>query len=342
MNKLKKVSVIIPVYNGVKFLQDSIGSILAQSYTNLEIIVVNDGSTDESLELIYKLSDSRFKIHTQENRGKIDALNKSLGLVTGDYLVFLDQDDYLPRFFIEDLYKTITSYDADFVSSSVVNIWGYNEFAERIDSDNTSHLRNLIHIINLDIILHKYFVTYEIGQSFWGKLFKSSLFANFSFNTEYYLDDRPNLYKILLKTSYAVISSDINYYHLNHPNSMGFTNFYNLKYLSDLLRIDSFFINFIPPLITSTKTRQTIISGLYKNLFKNRMRVILIKHSTNIYAKLSIFKNVPIRTYFDIRYLFIAITYLIYSITNNKALNGLLLRILFRKNTTNVFKNPRV
>lgn len=94
-----KVSVIIPIYNGGKYFADCIQSILDQSFTNIEIIVINDGSTDGSLSLIksYVQNDSRVVVINQKNKGVSAARNAGLSKARGDYIMFVDADDYIAR-----------------------------------------------------------------------------------------------------------------------------------------------------------------------------------------------------------------------------------------------------
>lgn len=92
---MKKVSIIIPIYNSSKYLDECINSVIKQSYKNLEIILVNDKSTDDSLSIINSYNDKRIKvINLDKNQGVSIARNKGVEVATGDYICFLDSDDY--------------------------------------------------------------------------------------------------------------------------------------------------------------------------------------------------------------------------------------------------------
>jgi len=92
---MKKVSVIVPVYNSSKYLEECIKNVINQSYKNLEIIIVNDKSTDNSLSIINSFNDKRIKvINLKENSGVSISRNKGVEVSTGDYICFLDSDDY--------------------------------------------------------------------------------------------------------------------------------------------------------------------------------------------------------------------------------------------------------
>jgi len=88
------VTVLMPVYNGEKYLNEAIDSILNQTYTNFEFLIINDGSTDRSVEIIKGYNDSRIKlIHNKKNMGLVYTLNRGLALALGKYIVRMDADD---------------------------------------------------------------------------------------------------------------------------------------------------------------------------------------------------------------------------------------------------------
>ena len=112
----KLISVIVPLYNCEKYIKDCLQSILTNTYKNLEIIVVNDGSTDKSLEEAQKVKDDRVTIITQKNGGLSDARNKGLSLAKGEYINFVDADDVVASDFYEYLVKVLNDFsDADMV-----------------------------------------------------------------------------------------------------------------------------------------------------------------------------------------------------------------------------------
>ena len=92
---LPLVSVIVPIYNVENYLKKCIDSILCQTYSNLEIILVNDGSTDNSLEICNSYKDDRIIILNKENGGLSSARNSGLEVMTGEYIFFLDSDDWM-------------------------------------------------------------------------------------------------------------------------------------------------------------------------------------------------------------------------------------------------------
>lgn len=116
-----KLSIIVPVYNVEKYLKQCIESILNQTYKNLEIILVDDGSKDSSGKIVddYAIKDRRVIPVHKENGGISSARNTGLAYVTGEYLTFVDSDDWLDLDMYEKMIEAIEKYSADCVSSNV-------------------------------------------------------------------------------------------------------------------------------------------------------------------------------------------------------------------------------
>lgn len=107
----RKVSIIVPVFNAEKFISNTIESIINQSYKNIELILINDGSTDNSLEVCQSYSDSRIKILSIQNSGPSIARNRALEEVLGDYIMFVDSDDHIEPNMIEVMVGLMTNTD---------------------------------------------------------------------------------------------------------------------------------------------------------------------------------------------------------------------------------------
>ena len=116
------ITVIVPVCNVAKYLRRCLDSVISQTYQNLEIICVDDGSTDHSSEICeqYALKDERVKVFHQENQGVSAARNKGLDMVAGEYITFVDSDDYIQSDMLERLYSELSKSEASYV------ICGYN------------------------------------------------------------------------------------------------------------------------------------------------------------------------------------------------------------------------
>ena len=179
-----KITVIVPVYNVENYLRKCLDSIIAQTYKNIEIIVVNDGSTDASGQICqeYTQIDNRIVYIEKENGGLSEARNVGLDKMTGSYVTFIDSDDWAELDYVEILYKKIIEYQADI---SVGNYYSYNEDEETYyfhiygDSyyekvyDNVSIFENLYESQEM-----KSFALI----SAWGKLYKAKLFDYLRFD----------------------------------------------------------------------------------------------------------------------------------------------------------------
>lgn len=124
------ISVIIPVYNAEKYLQETIQSVLNQTYSNFEIIAVNDGSKDTSLEILQKFTDYRIRIINKENTGVSDTRNVAIKAAKGEFVCFLDADDYLSPHYLQRLYETAIANNADMVVCNYTPFREYVNFGE--------------------------------------------------------------------------------------------------------------------------------------------------------------------------------------------------------------------
>ena len=119
-----RVSVIVPVYNGEKYIERCLYYLISQTIKDIEIIIVNDGSTDNTMNIVEKIAkkDGRIKILEQENKLQGSARNKGLSIAKGEYIGFCDADDYIDYEYYEKLYKTAKKYDADIALAENVRV----------------------------------------------------------------------------------------------------------------------------------------------------------------------------------------------------------------------------
>lgn len=144
---MAKISVVVPVYNVEKYLKECIDSIINQTLEDIEIICVNDGSTDSSLEILndYAKKDSRIIVTNKSNSGYGHTMNMGLNAASGEYIGIIESDDFADKNMFEDLYKLAKEYDADIVKGDWYNYWSKNKFARknnRISSAKTLKLTN--------------------------------------------------------------------------------------------------------------------------------------------------------------------------------------------------------
>lgn len=148
------ISVIIPIYNSEKYLKDCLLSILSQSLGDMEIICVNDGSTDSSVEIVNKLIevDDRIKLFSQQNRGRSSARNLGLEKAEGDLVCFVDADDLLPGNSLELLYRSITKHNSDASVGSISVDYDVHHGFKEPDSAYYTIRKNGIFTVTDDVI----------------------------------------------------------------------------------------------------------------------------------------------------------------------------------------------
>lgn len=119
---MTKISVIIPVYNVETYLRKCLDSVVNQTLKEIEIIIINDGSTDNSLQIIeeYAAKDDRIKVINQANQGQSAARNRGIEIAQGEYIGFVDSDDWIDLDFYEKLYERAKAYDADIAAANSI------------------------------------------------------------------------------------------------------------------------------------------------------------------------------------------------------------------------------
>ncbi|MFC5401737.1 glycosyltransferase family 2 protein [Cohnella soli] len=172
---MKKISVIMPVYNVEAYICKSLESVVHQTYPNLEIICVNDGSTDRSGEICdeYARRDSRVKVVHQANRGCSSAINAGLDIMTGDYVGFVDPDDWVELHFFEEMVKLLEDHDVDFVCSG--RFIATDKQSSRVDNkaDFVPGIIKRQEIMRYTFMRDSY---RAFGAYYWNKLFRVNLF----------------------------------------------------------------------------------------------------------------------------------------------------------------------
>lgn len=152
------ISVIVPVYNAERYLARCIDSILTQTYNNFELILVDDGSTDCSGKICdkYAKADARIKVVHKENGGVSTARNAGIDIAKGEYITFIDSDDFVEREFFASAYKSVLSHNADeFISGIVMETIGDNDLVVRSDhytaiKSRVYDARLLLEMLNID------------------------------------------------------------------------------------------------------------------------------------------------------------------------------------------------
>lgn len=185
---MSKVSIIVPVYNVEKYLRKCIDSLINQTLKDIEIICINDGSTDKSLEILkeYKNRDSRIILLNQENSGQSVARNRGIEIVKGEYLGFVDPDDWIDLDYYEKLYNAASTNDTDIAVGGIIRVTGIKKkkflnFEKETLTDNTKLKFELCDVPEKSYIWNKIYKTQklkEINLKFEeGRIFEDCIFT---------------------------------------------------------------------------------------------------------------------------------------------------------------------
>lgn len=211
------VSIIIPIYKVEKYICKCIESVINQTYKNLEIILVDDGSPDNCPLICdeYAKKDGRIVVKHKKNGGLSDARNTGLDIANGEYLFFLDSDDYIAEDAIEKLYRILTETNSDLA------ICNYEYVSESgiLDILIDSPIKN--EVMDRDLLFTK--LTEQRNWFYvvaWNKLYKKSLFNNLRFPVGQVNEDEFIVHKVFLKCKQGVSITDKLYFYLKREGSI--------------------------------------------------------------------------------------------------------------------------
>lgn len=222
------ISVIVPIYNVEKYLDRCVDSIINQTYKNLEIILVDDGSPDNCPKMCddYAKIDNRIKVVHKENGGLSDARNVGMEVATGEYVSFIDSDDYISLDFYETLFQTMIDNDSDIVECSVVKFYENEKFDEYSDD---LKITNYDTLYALDGLINEN----PFKQHVWNKLYKSNIVLDIPYAVGKLNEDEFWTYQIFGKAKKVTRINKTMYYYFQRGSSiMG--NGYNIRRLDAL------------------------------------------------------------------------------------------------------------
>lgn len=214
--KMKLISVIIPVYNVEKYIQRCIESIIDQTYKNIEIILVDDGSTDSSGKICdsYQVKDKRIKVIHKKNGGLSDARNAGITCSTGEYIAFVDSDDLVDKSYIEFLFKLISEEDSD------IAVCRYKRFTDLLEVKNSDRNDNNI-IYNgmqaLEVLLYQ---PEKIPQSANAKMYRRELFDGILYPVGRLNEDIGTTYKLFYKAKKIAYNSSQYYFYFQRMDGI--------------------------------------------------------------------------------------------------------------------------
>lgn len=289
---MELITIIVPIYNVKPYLSRCIESIINQDYKKLEIILVDDGSTDKSGNICdeYAKKDKRIIVIHQENQGLSCARNNGTRISKGKYIAYIDSDDYIELDYISYLYKLIKDNKAD-ISACAHNKHRYIETVYEKDE------------------LYPALLTSKIAFSAWSKLIKASIMKdnNIYFPVNEIYEDQKWIYYLLEHTNRVVIGSESKYHYTYRQNSIFNTkslqnkkilinrvcemhNFIKEKHpeylsLSYIKYIRELTYNFLS--FSRTKELETLKKEIYSLIKKDRNKIIL-KKEVNLFLRLEV------------------------------------------------------
>ncbi len=213
MNKMPLISVIVPVYNVEQYIERCVDSILCQTYSNLEIILVDDGSLDKCGEICdrYAKQDSRIRVIHKINGGLSDARNVALDMVTGEYIGFVDSDDWITPDMFEYLYNGIVNGKADISVCNYISAWKYKYI--------------LLHGYYKDIVYTsqealKELFSEHLENFAWNKLFKRELWMDVRYPKGKNFEDILTTYKLFERANRIAVLREGKYFYERRDDSI--------------------------------------------------------------------------------------------------------------------------
>ncbi|VYS80696.1 glycosyltransferase [Campylobacter ureolyticus] len=299
------ISIVVPVYNVEKYLKKCIQSIVDQTYKNLEIILVDDGSSDNSGKICdeFAQKDNRIKVIHKINGGQADARNKALDIMNGEWVSFVDSDDFVSPYYIENLHYLISKYDVDIAITSFVRFYNENT---KLSSSKISNQEVLLH--NPDEAVKNMLYGKYYSVSPWSKIYKKDLFYNNRFTKGKIYEDF-ELMPIITSQSKKVAFCDvIDYFYYCRQNSTTKSDFSqkNMQGYEALDSLDRYFSNNLsiknvlkdiralspltdlPKIKISSDNERVLFDEVSKNINHKRLFILLFSKNINLKLKIKI------------------------------------------------------
>lgn len=260
VDKLPLISVVVPVYNVEKYLNRCVESIKNQTYENLEIILVDDGSPDKCPKLCddFKKNDKRIKVIHKKNGGLSDARNRGIDIAKGKYITFIDSDDYVKKEYVELLYHTLKKFNSD------ISICSHS-----VEYENGSIIDkscNIEKAYSKEEALENMMYGKNIDTSSWGKLFKIELFNKIRFPINRLFEDSATTYLLFDLAEKISYSGKSMYFYEIRNDSITSSNFNSKKM----------------DLIISTKEMYSFIERKYPKLIKAAKRRLMYSYLSTL------------------------------------------------------------
>lgn len=286
-----KISVIIPIYNAEKYLNKCLDSIIYQKYENLDIILVNDGSKDRSREIIqeYIIRDPRIIVIDKENGGIGSAYQAALKKIAGDYVSFVDSDDYIDLEMYEDLVSIINEKKADIIQ------FGMYHFDELGNIFRTDLPKKSIIYENRNILL-EHFVNIKT-PSLACRIFRADLFKGVEiFNKSVGVDETTYIQLVTKCKSYVAI--DKAFYYVYHRQGSISRATYNIESIRQGIQVHEYIINYIKA------NKNQYVNYTYIKYLKYIMFVLIELNKVKIHQHNEVYETLikKFNKYYDLIY----------------------------------------
>lgn len=219
------ITVVVPIYNVEAYLDECVQSILKQTYHNLEIILVDDGSPDRCGEMCdwYAQRDARVKVIHQENRGLSGARNAGIDIATGEYITFVDSDDYLREDMIEALHMESVQHGAEMVTAA------FESFSEDGRKATNPH-GGKIFVYSKEEALDCFLFNDYLTPCVWGKLYAISVWKDVRCPEGKLFEDQFTTYKLIDRCKKIIYDTTPRYYYRKRVGSIGHSTFSKRTY----------------------------------------------------------------------------------------------------------------
>ena len=240
----KLISIVLPIYNVEKYIEKCMDSVLNQTYKNIEVILVDDGSPDRCPKICeeYAKKDNRIKVVHKENGGLSDARNAGIKVANGEYITFIDSDDYVDEDYVEFLYNNIEKTNADIAIGAHRVLYDSGKVIEKATHENS--------VLKPKEVLERILYDDGIDLSAWGKLYKISLFDDIKFPKGRLFEDSATTYMLVDKAKKIAVNSESKYNYIIRKDSISNASFSPQKM----------------DLITSTREMSEYIKNKYPDL----------------------------------------------------------------------------
>ncbi len=288
---MEKLSILIPVYNVEKYIEKAIQSVLEQTYSNFELILLNDGSTDESLSIIerYAQKDNRIKYASRDNRGLLKTRIDLINMATGKYSMFLDADDWIERETLEKMYKLIKKNECDVVRC--------NKVKEVIQENRKIYMQHFninekkVNFEEFQEKVYPYFINTYICNSVVAQLIKTKYLKEIDINLDVSMAEDLNFNLDLYSKIKSISFMEDYFYHYRYNNESITTSNINLsgisKKVNDVKFVYSQLLEYIKKWNMDTeKNREIIMKRIINEMLictkqLSKIREIKIKHILN-------------------------------------------------------------